>query len=97
MRKKSYYYSQRQNTLIERAAVCDDFKDRADSLSKQFKRPKSSILVKMKRVRMEKELEPAKTVKADKQNIIKIVLGKLVRLDDVKKAEMYSDHFRIYF
>jgi hypothetical protein len=90
MRTKSFYYSDRQNALIEKAALSENPGKRARSLAKQFKRPYNSIMVKIYKIRMSKGL-------AKKSEKISFKESNFMKFSKVKKAEVYNNHIRIYF
>lgn len=100
MRKQSFFYSDRQNALIEKAAMTENFTKRAASLAKQFNRPKSSLIQKMYNIRKNKGLVPVEkkaAVLTTKEKFVKVTEGTVINFNNVKKAEMHSDHVRIYF
>lgn len=105
MRTQSRYYSDRQNRLIEKAALSGNYLKRAETLARQFKRPKVAILAKIRKIRLEKGLvaEAAPTTIPVSENVIdnskllKMVEGTVISFNKVKKAEMHADHIRIFF
>lgn len=100
MRTKSFFYSDRQNVLIEKAAMSDNYFKRAATLAKQFNRPKASIIQKMYNIRKNKgvtSVEKKPVVITTKEKFVKVAEGTVINFNNVKKAEMHSDHVRIYF
>jgi hypothetical protein len=100
MRTKNFFYSERQNKMIEKAALSGKkLSKKAETLARQFNRSKDSIYTKMLAIRAAKNIvkKESKPLPVATEKMIKIAEGTVINFNNVKKAEMHSDHVRIYF
>tara|TARA_R110000868_G_scaffold17893_3_gene78031 strand:- start:298 stop:618 length:321 start_codon:yes stop_codon:yes gene_type:complete len=106
MKSQSFFYSDRQNRLIEKAAISKNPSKRIKTLATQFNRPYNSLLVKAYKIRLEKGVGKKTTVKKlasnstasdRKEKFVTLAQGTVLNFTNIKKAEMHDNHVRIYF
>ena len=106
MKSQSFFYTERQNRLIEKAAISKNPSKRIKTLATQFNRPYNSLLVKAYKIRLEKgvskktivkKLSSNSTMSDRKEKFVTLAQGTVLNFTNIKKAEMHDNHVRIYF
>lgn len=103
-RKKSFFYTERQNALIEKAANSNNSVKMAKTLARQFNRPYAGIMLKIYKIKNANKSTSvvskpvAKTEYIErKEKFVTLAKDTTLNFTNVKRAEMHADHVRIYF